>query len=200
MEALHPMKSDMRMILTRRLLCEGLLRCLKRKPIEKITVNELCAESGVHRTTFYKHYRAPIQILHDMACDYAAELRTIFEETLRGDPQNIARAAEACCEYLYDKKEEIKLLFSENAGRHLERTAIEIMSGMARQGKAERGAPDMDVSERALIISASGMAAYGLLTCWLTEDIPKTPHEIVAIMQRIFGLDAAHPAFRELLS
>ena len=190
------MKSDMRMILTKRLLREGLLRCLEKKPIEKITIHALCEEAGINRTTFYHHYQAPIQILHEMAFDYADQLKKIFGESMKSKPGDYKRAAEVCCEYLYSKKAEIKMLFSENAGRHLEKAAIDIMGRIWKTQTGRYG----DTGERRLFISASGMAAYGLLTCWLTEDIPKTPREIVAIMQRIFGLDAAHPAFRELLS
>ena len=57
-----------------------------------------------------------------------------------------------------------------------------------------------DDDERRLFISASGMAAYGLLICWLTEDIQKTPHDIVMIMDRIFGVKTDHSAFEEVFS
>ena len=188
------MKSDMRMILTKRLLREGLLRCLEKKPIEKITIHELCEESGVNRTTFYHHYQAPIQILHEMACDYADQLQLIFEESMKSNPGDYSQAAEKCCEYLYGKKAEIKVLFSENAGRHLERAAIEIMGRMMKNSSGSKTGAD----ERRLFISASGMAAYGLLICWLTEDIQKTPYDIVQVMERIFGVKSDHSAFEEV--
>ena len=188
------MKSDMRLILTKRLLREGLLRCLEKKPIEKITIHELCEESGINRTTFYHHYQAPIQILHEMACNYADQLQKIFEESMKSDPGDYQKAAEACCEYLYGKKAEVKVLFSENAGRHLEKAAIDIMDRMM---KTQTGR-NIDPAEKRLFINASGMAAYGLLICWLTEDIQKTPHDIVMIMDRIFGVKTDHSAFEEM--
>lgn len=97
------MKSDIRMILTKRLLREGLLQCLEKKPIEKITIQELCEESGVNRTTFYHHYQAPIQILHEMACDYADQLQQIFAESIKSTPGDYSLAAEKCCEYGFGK-------------------------------------------------------------------------------------------------
>ncbi len=165
------------------------------KPIEKISIRELCDESGINRTTFYKHYQAPIQILYDMACDYAEQLQRIFEECMQKDPAGYEKAAESCCEYLWGKKEEIRILFSENAGRHLERIAVEIMGRMT--GTPSGSGPEMD--ERRLFISASGMAAYGLLICWLTEDIQKTPHDIVMILNRLFGAGEEHFAFAHLM-
>ncbi len=51
----------MRIILTKRLLREGLLRCLERKPMEKITIHELCKESGINRRSFCRHYQSPME-------------------------------------------------------------------------------------------------------------------------------------------
>ncbi len=180
------MKTDMRVLLTKRLLREGLIRLLKEKSMEKITVQELCAESGINRTTFYKHYQAPIQVLHDMAWDYAAQLQAIFEEHVQKKPANESAALEACCEYLSGKKEEIRILFSENAGHHLEMAAVEIMADLMKKktGAFLRAGLDEDAGK--LYVSASGMAVYGLLRCWLTEDIDKTPREIVAVVQDLF--------------
>ena len=131
-----------------------------------------------------------------MACDYAEQLQRIYEECTKNNPRDYQRAAEECCNYLYGKKEEIKVLFLENAGRHLERAAIDIMD---RMQKTQPGR-NADDDERRLFISASGMAVYGLLICWLTEDIRKTPHDIVMIMDRIFGVKTDHSAFKEVFS
>ena len=144
----------------------------------------------------YGNPQAPIQILHEMACNYADQLQRIYEECTKNNPRDHQKAAEECCNYLYGKKEEIKVLFSENAGRHLERATTDIMDRMQKTQPSWNA----DDDERRLFISASGMAAYGLLICWLTEDIQKTPHDIVMIMDRIFGVKTDHSAFEEVFS
>ena len=60
------MKDDQRVALTKRLLQEGLFRLLERKDIDSIHVSELCAESGINRATFYRHYSEPRDILKNM--------------------------------------------------------------------------------------------------------------------------------------
>ena len=60
------MKEDQRVALTKRLLQEGLLRLLEKKDIDSIHVSELCAESGINRATFYRHYKEPRDILRNM--------------------------------------------------------------------------------------------------------------------------------------
>jgi AcrR family transcriptional regulator len=41
---------------TRQALAAALTSLLERKPLEEISVAELCREAGVHRTTFYGHF------------------------------------------------------------------------------------------------------------------------------------------------
>lgn len=57
-----------------RLLKEGLIRLLQKKDIEKIGVSELCAESGINRATFYRHYEIPLDILREIQNDFMTEI------------------------------------------------------------------------------------------------------------------------------
>ena len=58
-------KEDARILRTRNELRQGLLRLLKERPFEKITVKEICLESGINKMTFYKHYDDKYDLLDD---------------------------------------------------------------------------------------------------------------------------------------
>ena len=47
---------DLRVLRTNRYLKEAFIRLLGRKSFEELTVQEICAEAGVRRTTFYQHF------------------------------------------------------------------------------------------------------------------------------------------------
>lgn len=49
-------KTDLRIIKTRKALCDAFLVLLSEKRFEDITVGELCDRAMVRRATFYKHY------------------------------------------------------------------------------------------------------------------------------------------------
>ncbi len=49
-------KSDARVRYTKRVLKESLLILLKQKPVNKITVREVCELAELNRATFYTHY------------------------------------------------------------------------------------------------------------------------------------------------
>lgn len=57
---------------TLRTIRESFLALLKKKPIEKISVGELCEKADIHRSTFYRHY-ADVYALMDSIYDEAYE-------------------------------------------------------------------------------------------------------------------------------
>lgn len=62
------------------LLHQALLSLLEKKPLEKITVRELCAKAGVNRTTFYNHYSQPADILYELVRQYVDTLPISADE------------------------------------------------------------------------------------------------------------------------
>ena len=59
-------RENQRIMLTKRLLKESLLRLLERKELDKISITELCREAGINRATFYRHYEIPRDILNEL--------------------------------------------------------------------------------------------------------------------------------------
>lgn len=56
---------DLRIAKTKSRLTAALSVLAAQKPIDKITVSELCKEANVNRTTFYKYYMTPRDIVQE---------------------------------------------------------------------------------------------------------------------------------------
>ena len=179
------MKSDMRVTLTKRLLKEGLLRMLERETLSKISISELCGESGVNRATFYKHYESPAMILRDIAYDYDEQMSSIYEAVQRAGGSEEDRI-EACMQFLLERKSELKVLFSPNAESSLNRFGLEIVNGkLAHRRELLQERMQGDSDDHFLYTVATASAAFGLLEVWLTMDIDKSPRELVGILKRV---------------
>ena len=50
------MKEDIRIINTKKKLCQTLLQLLSYQDFDKLSVIDICKSSGVHRATFYRHF------------------------------------------------------------------------------------------------------------------------------------------------
>ncbi len=71
-------KMDARKRYTQRVLKASLLELLKRRPINKITVKDVCALAELNRSTFYSHYSDCFDLLDHIEDELVAE----FEEAL----------------------------------------------------------------------------------------------------------------------
>jgi len=69
------MKTDARVRYTKKVLRESLLRCLEEKPIQKVTVREVCERAELNRATFYKHYRDCYELLEQIENELLDEFR-----------------------------------------------------------------------------------------------------------------------------
>lgn len=69
-------ESDLRVIKTKKALSSSLYGLLEQHLFESITVNQLCANATVHRTTFYKHfydkYDLLVYLFRQLTKDYFA--------------------------------------------------------------------------------------------------------------------------------
>ena len=55
-------------------LRDAVLRLLDRKPFEQVTVRDICAESGIHYATFFRHHRSKEDLLEHVAAEQIATL------------------------------------------------------------------------------------------------------------------------------
>lgn len=77
-------KNDQRTRLTKMLIRKALTALLRQKPIQSISVKELCHEAGINRGTFYAHYTDIYDLLDkiekEMMADFQAALMPLLEE------------------------------------------------------------------------------------------------------------------------
>lgn len=62
-------KTDRRTIYTKNVIKDACYEALKKKPIEQITVTELCQAAEINRSTFYLHYPDARAVYEDMLCE-----------------------------------------------------------------------------------------------------------------------------------
>ena len=56
-------KTDLRVIKTKKILFNTLLKLMKNKNFEKIKISDICQESLINRSTFYAHYEDKYELL-----------------------------------------------------------------------------------------------------------------------------------------
>ena len=59
-------KNDLRIIKTKKVLFDTLLKLMKQKNFEKIKVSDICDEALINRSTFYAHYEDKYELLIEL--------------------------------------------------------------------------------------------------------------------------------------
>ncbi len=74
-------RNDARVRYTQKILKESFLKLLKEKPVNKITVKEVCELAGLNRATFYAHYSDCFDLMEKIEQElietFAASIRSI---------------------------------------------------------------------------------------------------------------------------
>jgi len=175
---------NQRVMLTKRLLKDGLFRLIKEKDLDRITVSELCAEAGINRATFYKHYSSPRDVLIESGREFSENMR---RATSRPDSTDDAeRYLTDICSYLYDNSETVKIYIKYNTDDSFSNMLREFNTEMLRLKGEFTPLRSVDEDSIRLVSAFLGCGGYFLLREWLMEDIKKSPNEIAKLICGIF--------------
>lgn len=179
--------NNMRVIITKRMLREGLLRCLKHTDIEKISISELCRESQINRATFYNHYETPKDILLEMGWEYAHSVKDL----LNSNPKlNLKERIVKCISVLHENKDQIKVLISASADKSMMDVTAEMFSWIFSNIVDIKNALGLkDDIECDLVYTSFGWASYHLLRKWIKDDLNKTPEEIAEVLLKALSVN-----------
>ena len=82
-------KSDQRTRLTKMLIRKAFTEVLREKPVQNITVKELCQTAGINRGTFYSHYTDIYDLLQQIEDEITEEFQKSLQPLLEGDPSDL---------------------------------------------------------------------------------------------------------------
>ena len=74
-------KENQRVRLTKTLLKDALIELLTDKPLQKVSITEICTRAEINRTTFYKYYASENDLYADIENDFLCILSENIENT-----------------------------------------------------------------------------------------------------------------------
>ena len=69
------MATDRRIKYTKMVLRQALLEILQEKPIDRVTVKEICDRADINRSTFYVHYGSPQELFDGIQQEMYEEMK-----------------------------------------------------------------------------------------------------------------------------
>ncbi len=165
---------NQRVAVTKRMIKEGLMRLLKKKSLGKINITELCQEAGINRTTFYRYYELPRDVLTEMQNEFFEETFAHFQKPLT---ENDIERLFVC---LSEHAELVKLFFQYNSDTDWANIFTQIYTSFPglKMTKAFR---NLDENSAKLLSACLAGGTYFLARQWIMDDIPMPPKDVAAI-------------------
>ena len=176
-------KENQRIALTKKLLQEGMLRLLEQKTLDKISVTELCRESGINRATFYNHYNSPQDLLNSIEAKMTRDLEAIIGNPRTAD--EVIAHTEAVCAYFYDNSRTILILHNCHSDRDITDALHELNQNFQLFRLNTKYTRTLNHDGLHLVTVFFYTGCYNLLLEWLKNDIQKSPKEIADLMIRL---------------
>ena len=166
---------NQRIVITKRLFKEAMLRLLQEKELEKISVTELCREAGCNRTTFYRHYEIPRDVLNELQQDWHQSFRKTVSSPKT--PEEVRPFIRKLCHYMDSNEAFIKIILQRDSGVNMALFLSEVMHGVWDElelGTAEEISPDT----KTLLCLYTAGGFYLLLHQWFLGNIHKSADEM----------------------
>src|ERR1700720_1364223 len=173
--------TDPRILRSRRMLMEALLRLLTQKEFEDISIQEIADEATLNRATFYLHYadkNALLQAMTDARFRDLIERRGITFTDCNGALRAIALGV---CDYLAENTS----CPGQLARIPLEGSIIPVVESMFKEGISRHAlAPGVDAG---LLATTAAWAVFGAARLWFQTPDRIPAEEMAARIETMIG-------------
>ena len=177
-------RENQRIALTKKLLQEGLLRLLAVKPLDSISVTELCRESGINRATFYNHYSSPQELLNDIENRLATQLKQIICNMKTAE--DVTHLLDRVCAFFKDNGPTILALNRCNADSRITSTLYDVNLSFQTNHLNNSVYAKYATQDRLHLIAVFFYTGcYNILLEWISKDLPMSTEEVATLMLRL---------------
>ena len=175
-------KDNRRSQFTKTALRRALLTLMLEKPVDRITVKELCTAADINRGTFYAHYASPEQLLSQIENEFYLDLLTEVATFQQAD--DVERIFTQALRALRDRREIASVLFGPNGDRKFLNRVIRVAHDMCIvQWSGVSPDADREALEHLYTFLAFGVAR--LLQAWLSDGAKEEPERMAALLTDI---------------
>ena len=170
-------RENQRVMLSKRLVKEGLTHLLEKESVHKISVRALCEEAGINRSTFYKYYGSPYDVLAEMEEELLDNVRrALCAENAATDREKI----EALCAYFERYVPSVRVLIGNNVDPAFPERLFNLPQ--VRQMILERLGSRCDKEEQNYVYVFLVNGVYRLVQEWILSDSRKSFSEIAFLL------------------
>lgn len=174
-------KTDQRIVLTRTLLKNALVKLMQERHISKISVRSLCEVADINRSTFYVHYTDPYDLLSKVEQEVLENLNKYLEKqdfnyTCPISVQVLTRILD----YFKENVELFKALLSKNCDFAFQKDILELAHVISSQIPQT-----LDAKKQEYIKTFCLAGAISILQKWLQEGMEDSSQQMAEFIIQV---------------
>lgn len=172
--------NDTRVVQTRARVRAVFYTLLAEKPVSRITVKEICEQAGINRSTFYKHYADPYDLLEQCEASMLANLQQRLDAVKSQDHTTLIREV---LRYMQQSGKDFGALSSVNGDPTLPAKLFSMTYQMIYPRFAQRY-PNLSPEQCELLYQYLTAGCSSVLSHWVQNGIALSVDEVVQFLQR----------------
>ncbi len=187
-------KDNRRVRYTKMVLRESLIELLKEKPINRITVTDICQHADLNRGTFYNYYCDAYDLLAQIEEELYNEL---YETTVRFETDGLSgELLETILAVIEANRDLCHVLFNINSDQSFLNKLLALTRSFAFRYWAEHNVNNLTEAQLDILYSFFSNGAVGLLCKWIAGECDVTK-EYLAKTILALGVKGAEYFFNE---
>lgn len=157
---------------TRRVIREAYFELLQQKPINKITVAEICERADIHRGTFYQHYHDIYELQEKIESELMEKLDSLLP-MIESDRFDLA---EAIVLAIFEEKDVCRSVLGENGNADVLKRVIEKCRASSYVKYSNAG---LDESDFNIVYIFATSGCIGVIRNWVMRDYKESPEYVI---------------------
>ncbi len=181
---MEELKLDRKSRYTRMVLQDSLIELMRKKPISKITIKELCEKADINRSTFYSHYTDIYDLLHKVEAETLSWAKEAIVN-LMGRPtrQEALKILEGIFQNLIENSNHLQVLMSEQGDIDFQKQIFTLIYEQIGVNLSSDKKRSDDTEESYFIFVVNG--SVGLIQHWLKNGLNKSAKEMAGIIYNL---------------
>lgn len=166
---------------TKQIIQTNFLKLLYHKPIEKITVRELCTNANVHRGTFYRYYTDLYDLETQIEQGLFEKFKTIISSSL---DLSLFEIIKRCVYLIYEEQNVCASLFKyKNSSDFFHRVTDMSRLYIYQQITFQT----LNDTEKLYIFNYLCAGVLGMVQTWINFDFSESPDSIIHCLDQCLG-------------
>ena len=171
---------DARIRYTKAVIKDTFIVLLKEKPVNKVTVKEICDLAEINRATFYRYYSNPFDLLDKIELEMLSQMKS----SLKTSPRSFREIFTFIMDNIRADGERYQVLASENGDSKFPGRIFSLYYESIRE-ELRKQFPNLSSTQQEWLYYFSAQGCCGILERWISGGMVEDVEEVSDFAQKL---------------